>query len=959
MFHSKQFSLKWIKRLVFSVVVSATFCVAVGSNSSIAAEPSSAVSTAQVTSESSLIDVVVQLVTPSVSEFGVNYKKIHGKLPGKSKQLAHAEKIITEQQVVMAFLSEFNAEDLASIRVSVNGITCKLEPKDIENIERHKLVKNVLFAPKDIELNALPSYYNPPSGFDSLSGNVTTFNGISKLVDQGLTGKDIVIAVIGSGIAYDLEAFGGDIKAQDLPNTQNSTGVIEPGSFPNEKFIGGYDFANDDPDPYSQKLSHETASAAIIAGQAVEGHLNPGVAPEAKLLAIQVGNTRVKGRLVPRAIEYALDPNQDGSFDDRADVINMSFGSEFGLPGNSNSVAVQNATELGVVVVTSAGNSGEEGDRYRVSSPGVSENLITVGAESINNDTSVNIRAQVNNPNGLVFGKRLHLQIDSHKGQLLIPHAGIVNSRGILAGVAHGTTYTLSPALVEPALTCASAKPLNNKKIEELRPLYNGKLLIFEDKHCAATNLRSPEERLAFANSLGALGVISVLANNTHYAKIKGIVQGVITTRVKYADSDFPDHFYYGLKRDHGEAIIAALKADPDTTITLDRNNRQLDTSEAHIVSKFSSRGGAYGNGAFKPDLIASGERVFSIGRFFSAGTSVSAPIVSGVAALLLEQRPALSPQELKALLLNGTSPLQTLNFDQAPFAPLSLQGVGRLNADKSAELTSLAMPAGLGFGAIKTLHEHIEVRTLTIKNLSNEQRYFDISHEVGQANPGVELRIPQAVHIPPNSSKEFTVELVVEPHKLTPDPSSNMLIEADGWIVLSDEKDTLRVGYAAAVEPASDVSIVSTNSSLYDSVTDVSGITLKTITLENRGHVGTYVELLKVTVLSKPVNSLVSHPILKITFKGDLVVVDDVFAVQDGGNGDLFVRKNYIGVLSAESHYNRVINDFNSRYSIYNVEIGYWTMAHYLIECLSKQEKRRRFQLLARGVFPTMCFSL
>ncbi len=59
------------------------------------------------------------------------------------------------------------------------------------------------------------------------------------------------------------------------------------------------------------------------------------------------------------AIEFALDPNQDGDTSDAVDVINLSLGSPYGQVEADDSFALDQAVQMGVVVVASAGNSGD------------------------------------------------------------------------------------------------------------------------------------------------------------------------------------------------------------------------------------------------------------------------------------------------------------------------------------------------------------------------------------------------------------------------------------------------------------------------------------------------------------------------------------------------------------------------------------------------------------------------
>jgi len=85
-------------------------------------------------------------------------------------------------------------------------------------------------------------------------------------------------------------------------------------------------------------------------------------------------------------IERAVDPNQDGDFSDHVNVISMSLGAkcwiigynEYCGPDDPLSASVDNANDIGVVVVVAAGNNGPISKS--IDCPGCARKAITVGA---------------------------------------------------------------------------------------------------------------------------------------------------------------------------------------------------------------------------------------------------------------------------------------------------------------------------------------------------------------------------------------------------------------------------------------------------------------------------------------------------------------------------------------------------------------------------------------------------
>jgi subtilisin family serine protease len=187
---------------------------------------------------------------------------------------------------------------------------------------------------------------------------LTNADDVWKLQDgqgRNITGKNITIAIIDTGIDYTHQDLGGCF----------GSGC---------KVIGGYDFVNTDDNP-SDDNGHGTHCAGIAASNGIL----KGVAPDAKLIAYKVLDSTGSGSEddVIRAIERAQDPNQDGNYSDHVDVISMSLGGP-GNPDDPLSQEVDKAVENGVVVVVAAGNSGPSYNT--IGSPGCARKAITVGA---------------------------------------------------------------------------------------------------------------------------------------------------------------------------------------------------------------------------------------------------------------------------------------------------------------------------------------------------------------------------------------------------------------------------------------------------------------------------------------------------------------------------------------------------------------------------------------------------
>jgi hypothetical protein len=180
----------------------------------------------------------------------------------------------------------------------VTGVALTVPPAMIEELRRLPYVKSIV-RDAPVRFFDTPVSRGTPAANAQYTADVTIL-GADKLWEMGSRGQGVVVAVIDTGVDYRLPSLGGCFGAGC-------------------RVAGGYDFENNDADPMDSVLQHGTAVANIIAGNSDN---YTGVAPEATLLAYRVAYNAD----ILAAMERAVDPNGDGDFSDRADVMNLSLG---------------------------------------------------------------------------------------------------------------------------------------------------------------------------------------------------------------------------------------------------------------------------------------------------------------------------------------------------------------------------------------------------------------------------------------------------------------------------------------------------------------------------------------------------------------------------------------------------------------------------------------------------------
>ncbi len=182
--------------------------------------------------------------------------------------------------------------------------------------------------------------------------------------ELGLSGVGQTVVIIDSGIAYDHVALGG-------------------GYGENYRVVGGYDFAEDDANPYDDAPEgfHGTHVAGIVGSDDPQ---YTGVAPGVDLVALRVFDDNGGGsfRWVESALDWVHD-NKD-SFEHTITTVNLSLGAAYNGNEIPNWAMLEDEfAQLerdGIFISVSAGNSFSTYDVAGLSYPAVSQYVVPVAS---------------------------------------------------------------------------------------------------------------------------------------------------------------------------------------------------------------------------------------------------------------------------------------------------------------------------------------------------------------------------------------------------------------------------------------------------------------------------------------------------------------------------------------------------------------------------------------------------
>ena len=492
---------------------------------------------------------------------------------------------------------------------------------------------------------------------------------------QGYTGKDVYIGITDWGFDYTSPMF--------YDTTLSESRIIAAwdqfktsGPSPNG-FNYGTEYASPqtllsaecDTSNVYHYGTHGTHVAGIAAGSGA-GAAFRGVAFESKLLFVTFTFNVAS---VLDAWEWMY---QKANADGKRLVINMSWGIyHFGtLDGTSLlSQAITAYTDLGVIFVNSGGNNGNVNFHLKKT---FSNDVLKSKIDFYNYTANVNM-----------WGQSIHSwgEVGNNFSNGII----VTNSSGLVLVESPYYATNNTPSYIDTLLVAGLDSVWYNISADAIHPLNN-----------------KPQMRLRVKNTNTSLKILLKSTADTgtvHYWNLTELTNDVGNWGMPFST--------YGSGTSAGNNLNGIGEpACSDDVITVAAYASQYSASNGTLVgggiASFSSIGPRY-DGAMKPDISAPGVAIISSissytdaaftssgsvnfnGRTYHfakfSGTSMSSPMVAGVAALILDANPYLSARQVKEIIM------ETARQDNItgiiPVEGSTRWGAGRVNAYAAVKL--------------------------------------------------------------------------------------------------------------------------------------------------------------------------------------------------------------------------------------------------------------------------------
>jgi hypothetical protein len=234
------------------------------------------------------------------------------------------------------------------------------------------------------------------------------------------------------------------------------------------------------------------------------------------------------------------------------------------------------------------------------------------------------------------------------------------------------------------------------------------------------------------------------------------------------------------------------------TTIRVGPGVTEIETGRSGIITSFSAGGPTQFTHALKPDVAAPGGEIlsstlreFTGGSPFASfdGTSMSAPHVAGVAALLRERHRTWTVRQLKSALISTAGPAWG-DTTRTREASVLVQGGGLANAVAADNPLIFTEPASLSFGDLNLLTGTNSRQLLvSVQDAGGGSGVWTVELHPQTASPGATVEVPAAIAVGPGGRADFAVSARADGNAPAGDNT--------GFVVLRRAGTTRRIPYA------------------------------------------------------------------------------------------------------------------------------------------------------------------
>ncbi|KAJ4834894.1 hypothetical protein Tsubulata_038793 [Turnera subulata] len=696
---------------------------------------------------------------------------------------------------------------LYSYRHLINGFSVHISPEQAEILRRAPFVKSV---ERDWKVRRLTTH--TPQFLGLPTGVWPTGGGFDR------AGEDIVIGFVDSGIFPHHPSFASHRNDPygPLPKYRGKC-EVDPDTkkdFCNGKIIGAQHFAHaaiaagafnptiDFASPMDGD-GHGSHTAAIAAGNngipvRIHGHefgRASGMAPRARI-AVYKALYRLFGGFVADVVAAI-----DQAVHDGVDILSLSVGPN-SPPATTKTTYLNpfdatllGAVKAGVFVVQAAGNGGPFPKTLVSYSPWIAS-----------------VAAAIDDRR--------------YKNHLTLGNGKILAGLGLSPSTRRNRTYTLVAAndvLLDSSVTKYSPSDCQRPELLN-KNLVEGNILLCGYSFNFVVGTASIKKVSETAKSLGAAGFVLAVENSspgTKYDPVPVGIPGIVIVDVEKS-ADLINYYNISTPRDW-TGRVKSFKA----TGSIGDGLMPILHKSAPEVALFSARGPNIKDFSFedadllKPDILAPGSLIWAawspngtdepnyVGEGFAmiSGTSMAAPHIAGIGALIKQKHPHWSPAAIKSALMTTSTTLDRAGI------PLRAQQYSETEAPKLVKATPFdygsghvnpraALDPGLVFDAgyrdylgflcttpgidaheIRnytncpcnftmghpsnlntpsiTVSHLVKTRTITrtVRNVAEEETYTITA----RMDPAIAIEAhPQAMTLRPGASRKFSVSLTV-----------------------------------------------------------------------------------------------------------------------------------------------------------------------------------------------------